>query len=208
VRTRPETSLSISEPAFRLIGRITPKSSKGGGLTNETLRVKAAATNSSVLSLSKEVVKEMVGTIEELNDLSEKERHIVSFTTVCVSLVKAQCFFRECVADKEESVKRFGGYLYSQIERSIGVDPIPWVEEYLLGCRYGQTDYIGTMVCKEIGKKDVSLALKISACYGTFLAHVFVKYFQRIWETPAEEILQKVGADVPKEGWAGNADSV
>lgn len=164
-------------------------------LTNEDLELRAAGVTYTVFTISDMIAKAMEDKIDELKKLNEEERSSIFFTISYVTLFHAQKFFWERVIKNEKQASLFEHYLYMISEKVFKLDFKPYIQDIVNYVSKGdpsmEVQYIGSKICKKLGKEDAFLMLEISTLYASYLTHGMFESFDRAWNMPKVE-LQKI----------------
>ena len=165
-------------------------------LTEGELRLKAAGVNFAIFTISNEIVKTLQKEVKDLNKLKQEEINHIFFVVSYVALFQAQKFFWENFIRDEGNVRIFESHLFRMFEKTSGVDPKAHIQDLVQYVQQGEPSreiqYIGSRICKILGKEDAFLMLEISTVFASFLKHGFYESMKRAWELPNETLKEMV----------------
>ena len=161
-------------------------------LSEDELRLKAAGVNFAIFTISNEINKSLQKEVKELNKLEQEEINHIFFVVSYVALFQAQKFFWENFIRDEENARIFESHLFRMFEKTSGVDPKSHIQDLVEYVQKGEpsreVQYIGSKICKILGKEDAFLMLEISTVFASFLKHGFFESMKRAWELPNETL--------------------
>ncbi len=165
---------------------------KSTKLTDEELRLKAAGVNFAIFTISDEITKLLQKEVKDLNKLKQEEINQVFFVVSYVSLFQAQKFFWENFIQDEGNARIFESHLFRMFEKSSGVNPKPHIKDLVDYVQQGEpsreVQYIGSKICRILGKESAILMLEISTVFASFLTHGFFESMKRAWDLPNETL--------------------
>jgi len=168
-------------------------------LTSDELRLKAAGVNFAIFTISDEITKTLQKEVKDLNNLKQEEISEIFFVVSYIALFQAQKFFWENFIQDENNARVFETNLFAMFEKTSGVNPKPHIKDLTEYVKQGEPSreiqYIGSKICRLLGKEDAFLMLEISTVFVSYLEHGFYESMKRAWELPDEtlkELLEKV----------------
>lgn len=161
-------------------------------LTEDELRLKATGVNFAIFTISNEITKTLQKEVQSLNNLKQEETKHIFFVVSYVALFQAQKFFWENFIRDEKNARIFESHLFRMFEITSGVDPKPHIQDLVKYVQRGESSrevqYIGSKICRILGKESAILMLEISTVFTTFLMHGFYESMKRAWELPNETL--------------------
>ena len=168
-------------------------------LTSDELRLKTAGVNFAIFTVSDEITKTLQKEIKDLADLKQEEINKIFFVVSYVTLFQAQKFFWENFIQDEGNARTFESYLFRLFEKTSGVNPKPHIQDLVEYVRQGEPSreiqYIGSKICRLLGKESAFLMLEIVTVFVSYLKHGFYESMKRAWGFPDEtlkEMLKKL----------------
>lgn len=172
-------------------------------MTDKFLKLRASAINRFILDSSKTIIQDLSLHLKKNSKVSEhlkididslpKEKRIkIVFIVAHTLLYNAQRFFWENIIQNEEYGLRFESFLYKEFAEISGVDPTPYINDYLKYVKRigdsGEIQYVGSKICEEVDIKDAFLMMDICIVYSAFLTHGFYQGLKGIWDMSDKEI--------------------
>jgi len=167
-------------------------SNKGKGINSKVLEKKAVNVIGVILYATELFFKHTAGKtkgveeIKELKKIGAKKEYYIAFLVSISFLFQAQKTFWENVIKNEKEALRFEQTLYDLFEKSAGADPRPFINDIVKYVKKqgkrGEVMYLGSKICKELGKPDVILMFKINAVFTSILRHGFFESLKRAWK--------------------------
>lgn len=162
-------------------------------ITNHELRLKSAGVNFSIMTGSDVITKEIQKNIEEFSSLKQGDINKIFFIVSYTLLFNAQKILWESgQIKKENDALVFEKYLFQMFEKATGYDPLPFIKDLVNYVnkddkedekRRRQIQYIGSRLCREFGKEDAILMLKIVTVFSALLPP-FYKSVKGVWDLP------------------------
>ena len=168
-------------------------------LTDKELYLKAAGINFSIFIISNEIMKTLQKDVGDFSDLEQGDNDKVFFIVLYVVLFESQKLLQENFIKDENNMKIFESFLFNLFEKIWDINPrvnIKDIVDYIqrIGPS-GEIRYIGSKICKTLGKESATLSLEISTIFTSYLLYGFSESIKRAWELPDEvlnEMLQKI----------------
>lgn len=124
--------------------------------------------------------------LKELINIEEKKKGSVAFLVMVSFLFQAQKYFWEKVISDEDDARLFEKYLYEIFEQLTEINPKPYIVdigEYIKKQgREGEIMYLGSKICKELGKQDAILMFEINSIFSGLLMHGYFESLKNAWE--------------------------
>lgn len=173
-------------------------------LSDHELKLKAVGVNFSIFIASDFITKLIQEQIKEFNNLKQEDINKLFFIVSYSLLFQTQKIIWERfpIENKENSLT-FEEYLFQMFEKTIGVNPRPFIKDivdYVMsGDPSREAQFIGNKICKEFNKIDAILMFEICTLYNSFLIKGgFFESVKKSWELPnekLEEMLIRVESD-------------
>ena len=159
---------------------------KSDNFTDDDLKLKATRVSFAIFTLSSHITESLQQQVEELKNLTKEEIDNIFFIVSYILLAETQKFFWENIIQDEKNGTVFENYLYQMYEKESGVNPRPFIKDMVDYIKKqgkgGEVQYIGSKICREIGKIDAFLNVKISGIFSSFMVYDFYEPMKRIWD--------------------------
>lgn len=165
-------------------------------MDSDLLEEKAKAVLSVVFCATDQFLKQIAkGTketnkIEELEKIYNKDKDLIKLIASICFLFEAQKFFWENLIEDNNTAREFESLVFRLYEEMTGTSPKPYFKDmadYIQrqGAR-GEVMYLGSKICREIGRPDFILSFSLNAVLNSILTHGFFETLKKAWSEGGE----------------------
>ncbi len=161
-------------------------------LSEEDIELKAIAVVIMAVLSANELTIELIKNNEELSNLQDKDRDEIRFISAYVLFFKAQEVFLQNIIKNKDISEKFEKFTFHYFKHFFHVDALIYIKDMATYIKKigkgGEIQYLGSKICRYLGREDSILMLRISSIYALYLKHKYYVILDIAWKMTNEEI--------------------
>ena len=122
-----------------------------------------------------------------LEKINNKDKEQIKLIAAICFLFEAQKFFWENLIKDNDTALNFESLIFRQFEKVTGINPFPYfldIGEYIKKQGpEGEVMYLGSKICREIGRSDIILSFSLNTVFFSIVIHGFLESLKKAWSS-------------------------